>query len=88
MGLGDTVVNTQISEICLQWASQTAGFTNRTFEVGHRDMVSDTNVLVAIGDIVGAPRDALPSSPSGGLCPASVTTVIAAMALLALQLVI
>ena len=84
MGLGDTVVNAQISEICLQWMDQTAGFTNRTFETSHVDMVSDTNVLAAIGDVVGAPREPLPSSPSGGVCPASVATVMTAMALLAL----
>ena len=85
MGFGDTVVNAQISEICLQWMNQSAGFTSRTFETAHRQMVSDVNILAAIGDIVGAPRD--PSSPSGGICPASVSTVIAATTLLALLVI-
>ena len=86
LGFGDTVVNAQISEICLQWMNQSAGFTSRTFEVRHVEMVSDANVLAAIGDIVGAPQDPT-SSSSGGICPASVATVIAATTLLALLVI-
>ena len=86
MGFGDTVVNAQISEICLQWMNQPTGFTSRTFETRHIEMISDANVLAAIGDIVGAPQDPT-SSPSGGICPASVSTVIAATTLLALMVI-
>ena len=96
MGFGDTVVNAQISEICLQWMNQSAGFTSRTFEAIHIEMVSNASVLAAIGDIVGAPRDPRlmpapsgdPTSPSGGICPASVATVIAATTLLALLVIL
>ncbi len=86
MGFGDTVVNAQISEICLQWMNQSAGFTSRPFKANHTEMITDPNVLAAIGDIVGAPQDTT-SSPSGGICPASVATVIAATILLALLVI-
>ena len=87
MGLGDTAVNVQISEICLQWKNQTAGFTNRTFETVHRKMISHPKVLAAIGEVVGAPREPLPIATSGGICPATFATVFTAMALLALQMI-
>ena len=85
MGLGDTVVNAQISEICLRWMNQSANFTSRTFETTHDQMVSATDVLAAIAEIVGAPAD--PSSPSGGTCPANVATMVTAMILLALLVI-
>ena len=85
MGLGDTLVNVQISEICLRWMSQSANFTSRTFETAHLPMVSDTDVLAAIAEIVGAPADPTPSpSPSKCACPANIATIVTAMILLAL----
>ena len=60
-GLGDTVVNVQISELCQQWANQSATFNYRTYNVTHSEIVTDPIVLAAIGKVVGASTDFLSS---------------------------
>ena len=55
---GDTVVSQVISEICLRWETeQSAPFESRTFAANHIDIISDDDVLAAIGEVVGAPRN-------------------------------
>ena len=84
-GLGDTTVNARISEICLRWMNQSANFTSRTFEVSHFDMASDASVLAAIGQVVGAPVD--PTSPSGGISPSNIATLVIGLVLLAVLVI-
>ena len=45
------------------------------------DMVSDASVLAAVGQVVGAPVD--PTSPSGGISPSNIATLVIGMVLLA-----
>ena len=57
MGSGDGTVNKVSLEVCLRWANGTnsTGFQSRTFPgVIHIDMVKNTEVLNAIGEIVMA----------------------------------
>ena len=57
MGSGDGTVNKVSLEVCLRWANSTngTGFQSRAFPaVVHDDMVKNTEVLNAIGEIVMA----------------------------------
>ena len=58
MGSGDGTVNKVSLEVCLRWANSTnngTGFQSRAFPgVKHIDMVKNTEVLNAIGEIVMA----------------------------------
>ena len=65
--------------------NQSANFTSRTFEVSHFDMASDASVLAAIGQVVGAPVD--PTSPSGGISPSNIATLVIGLVLLAVLVI-
>ena len=52
-GSGDTTVNLEDSELCLQWKDQqTASFSSQTFPVTHLAMVADQTVLDAINAVI------------------------------------
>ena len=57
-GDGDKEVNKQSSEVCLRWANSGYQFNRTVFpNVTHHEIYTNTAVLRAIANIVGAPED-------------------------------
>ena len=65
-GDGDSVVNKESLETCLQWADGDYPFNSTVFQdIGsHNGIVSDIEVLEAVGRIVGIPVDSIDGLPS------------------------
>ena len=83
-GDGDGTVNLQGSQVCLKWRNeQSEPFSTLTFPgVHHRQMVTNTDVLETVAEIVGAP-DPSPTSTAVSAA-ASLTVIVGSIILLTL----
>ena len=81
-GDGDGTVNLQGSEVCLKWQNeQTEPFSTLTFPgVHHRQMVTNTDVLETVAEIVGAPEPSPTSPEPSPTSPSPTSTAVSAAA--------